>query len=89
MAGQIHPGNLFNLRPDLKALMLLGKLRVRNAETIFGAIADELAAAGVTLLPATTHMEQYLARPGRDRGRQALAPRRGGCALRLRTSPRR
>ncbi len=64
MAGQIHPGNLFNLRPDLKALMLLGKLRTRNAETIFGAIADELAKAGVTLLDATTHMQKYLAAPG-------------------------
>ena len=64
MAGQIHPSNLFNLRPDLKALMLLGKLRSRNAETIFGSIADELAGAGVTLLPATTHMEKYLAGPG-------------------------
>jgi len=64
MAGQIHPANLFNLRPDLKALMLLGKLRTRNAETIFGAIADELAKAGVTLLPATTHMQKYLAAPG-------------------------
>jgi hypothetical protein len=64
MAGQIHPGNLFNLRPDLKALMLLGKLRARNAETIFGAIADELAAAGVTLLEATVHMEKYLAGHG-------------------------
>jgi DUF1009 family protein len=64
MAGQIHPSNLFNLRPDLKALMLLGKLRTRNAETIFGGIADELAKAGVTLLPATVHMEQYLAKAG-------------------------
>ena len=64
MAGQIHPSNLFNLRPDLKALMLLGKLRTRNAETIFGAIADELAKAGVTLLTATTHMEKYLATEG-------------------------
>ncbi|HEX4086504.1 MAG TPA: UDP-2,3-diacylglucosamine diphosphatase LpxI [Chthoniobacteraceae bacterium] len=64
MAGQIHPSNLFNLRPDLKALMLLGKLRTRNAETIFGGIADELAKAGVTLLPATAHMEKYLAAPG-------------------------
>jgi len=64
MAGQIHPSNLFNLRPDLKALMLLGKLRTRNAETIFSAIADELAKAGVTLLPATVHMEKYLAGPG-------------------------
>jgi len=64
MAGQIHPSNLFNLRPDLKALMLLGKLRTRNAETIFGAIAQELAKAGVTLLAATTHMEKYLAGAG-------------------------
>jgi DUF1009 family protein len=64
MAGQIHPSNLFNLRPDLKALMLLGKLRARNAETIFGAIAGELAKAGVTLLPATLHMEKYLAGMG-------------------------
>lgn len=64
MAGQIHPSNLFNLRPDLKALMLLGKLRTRNAETIFGAIADELAKAGVTLLEATVYMDKYLAGPG-------------------------
>jgi hypothetical protein len=64
MAGQIHPSNLFNLRPDLKALMLLGKLRTRNAETIFGGIADELAKGGVTLLEATVHMEKYLAGAG-------------------------
>ena len=64
MAGQIHPSNLFNLRPDLKALMLLGKLRTRNAESIFGAIADELAAAGITLLQATVHMGKYLAADG-------------------------
>ena len=64
MAGQIHPSNLFNLRPDLNALMLLGKLRTRNAETIFGAIADELAKVGVTLLPATIHMKEYLAAEG-------------------------
>jgi DUF1009 family protein len=64
MSGQIHPKNLFDLRPDMKALVLLGKLRRRNAETIFGAIADEMTAAGVELLPATTYMEQYLAPAG-------------------------
>ena len=40
MAGQIAPKNLFDLRPDLKALVLLGKLKERNAESIFAAIAD-------------------------------------------------
>lgn len=64
MSGQIHPKNLFDLRPDLKALVLIGKLRQRNAESIFGAIADEMAKAGVELLPATTFMEQHLAAPG-------------------------
>src|SRR6185437_322745 len=50
MAGQIAPKNLFDLRPDLKALMLLGKLKQRNAESIFAAIADELAKVEVDLL---------------------------------------
>src|SRR5215471_11213859 len=64
MAGQIAPKNLFDLRPDLKALMLLGKLKQRNAESIFAAIADELAKIGVDLLPATTFLEDSLAPSG-------------------------
>jgi len=64
MAGQIAPKNLFDLRPDLKAVMLLGKLKERNAESIFAAIADELAKIDVNLLPATTFLEDSLARPG-------------------------
>jgi UDP-2,3-diacylglucosamine hydrolase len=64
MAGQIAPKNLFDVRPDLKALMLLGKLKQRNAESIFAAIADELAKIDVALLPATTFLEDSLARPG-------------------------
>lgn len=64
MAGQIAPKNLFDLRPDLKALMVLGRLKERNAESIFGAIGDELAKVGVTLLPATTFMESALAPKG-------------------------
>jgi len=64
MAGQIAPKNLFDLRPDWKALMLLGKLKQRNAESIFVAIANELAAIDVMLLPATTFLEDSLASPG-------------------------
>ena len=64
MAGQIAPKNLFDLRPDLKALLLLGKLKERNAESIFAAIADELAKAAVELLSATTFLEDSLASPG-------------------------
>src|SRR5258708_15821736 len=64
MAGQIAPKNLFELRPDLKALMLLSKMKKRNAETLFGGVAAELANAGVTLLPAITFLEESLAGTG-------------------------
>ena len=74
MAGQIAPKNLFDLRPDLKALMLLGKLKQRNAESIFAAIADELVKVEVDLLPATTFLEDSLARPGLIAGPK-LSPR--------------
>jgi DUF1009 family protein len=74
MAGQVAPTNLFDLRPDLKALMLLGKLKRRNAESIFAAIADELAKIDVDLLPATTFLDDSLARPGLIAGPK-LSPR--------------
>src|SRR5438046_2183955 len=64
MAGQIAPKNLFDLQPDWKALVLLGKLKQRNAESIFAAIADELARIDVDLLPATTFLEDSLAAAG-------------------------
>jgi UDP-2,3-diacylglucosamine hydrolase len=64
MAGQIAPKNLFDLRPDLKALMLMGKLKERNAESIFAAVADELAKIDIDLLPATTFLEDSLAQRG-------------------------
>lgn len=60
MAGQIRPGNLFSLKPDIKALFLLSKLKQRNAETLFSAIANELAHSGVTLLPATQFLEDQI-----------------------------
>ena len=74
MAGQIAPKNLFDLRPDLKALMLMGKLKQRNAESIFAAIADELAKIDVDLLPATTFLEDSLAQSGLIAGPK-LSPR--------------
>ena len=64
MAGQIAPRNLFDLHPDWRALLLLAKLKRRNAESIFSAIAVELERIGVTLLPATTFLDQFLASNG-------------------------
>lgn len=64
MAGQLAPKNLFDLRPDLKALVLLAKLKRRNAETLFGEVARQLGLAGVELLGATTFLEDHLAMEG-------------------------
>lgn len=64
MMGQISPKNLFDLRPDLRILMMLARVKERNAETLFGAIGEELAKDGITLLSATTFLEDHLPAPG-------------------------
>jgi DUF1009 family protein len=53
MAGQVAPKNLFDLRPDLRAMGVLMRLKEKNAHTIFGAIANELKKDGVELIEAT------------------------------------
>ncbi len=70
MAGQITPRRLFKgLHPDLKATRILLGLKRRNAETIFGAIAQEIEAIGVTLLDARTFLDDHLADRGCMTGR--------------------
>src|SRR5437868_2067320 len=64
MAGQIAPKNLFALRPDLRAMTLLLKLKEKNAQTIFGAIADELKRDGVELIEATPWLQPLMPGPG-------------------------
>lgn len=69
MAGRITPKKLFhNFNFDLKALTLLAKLRTRNAETIFGAVADEMGKIGVNVLDARTFMDDHIATPGNITG---------------------
>jgi UDP-2,3-diacylglucosamine hydrolase len=50
MVGQVAPRNLFDLRPDFRALALLMKLKEKNAHSIFGALAEELKKDGVELV---------------------------------------
>jgi DUF1009 family protein len=53
MAGQVAPKNLFDVRPDLRAMLLLFKLKEKNAHSIFGGIAHELEKEGIQLIEAT------------------------------------
>ena len=66
MAGQVNPDNLFNPRVKLDGEfeVLAGALRDRKADTIFGAVADRLAAEGMTLLDSTFLLKKYLAPKG-------------------------
>ena len=50
MAGQVTPGKLFRgLHPDLKAVRMLTALKRKNAESIFGAIGNEIEKIGIHL----------------------------------------
>lgn len=75
MVGQIAPKNLFDLRPDFRTLMMLAKLKRRNAESLFGAIGDELKKDGIELLPATTFLEDAMPGPGHVAGPKVKARR--------------
>jgi len=75
MVGQIAPKNLFDLRPDLRTLMMMAKLKRRNAETLFGGIADELKKDGIELLPATTFLEEAMPKAGYVAGPKVKARR--------------
>jgi DUF1009 family protein len=65
MAGMVTPRRLFDgLRPDMKAAQILLSLKLRNAETIFGAVAKEIEALGIRLLDARAFLDDQLATPG-------------------------
>ncbi len=64
MAGQITPTALFRLRPDKAMFKLLSKLEKRNAETIFGAVGEEMRKIGVELKPASLFMQNAMPSAG-------------------------
>jgi len=76
MAGQVTPGKLFKgLHPDLKAIRMLAGLERKNAETIFGAIGDEIEKAGIHLLDARVFMDEDLANEGMMvKGKEKIEP---------------
>ena len=60
MVGQIAPKNLYDLRPDLRAVGMLLRLKEKNAHSIFGAIAAELQKDGVELIEATPWLKPLM-----------------------------
>lgn len=64
MLGQIAPRNLFDVRPDLRAISLLLKLKEKNAHSIFSAIAEELKKDGIELIPAVRWLQPVMPASG-------------------------
>ena len=64
MAGQIAPKRLYEVRPDLRAMRLLMRLRERNAHTIFRAVIEELGQEGIEVLEATPWLRPLMKGPG-------------------------
>jgi len=66
MAGQISPRRLFskeiNKSEELK--QILESLKDKKTDTLFGAVAQKLEAAGLSLLDSTTFIEEYLPKKG-------------------------
>lgn len=66
MAGQVNPANLFrkDLPVDEEFRRLFDALADRRCDTIFGAIAERLAAEGMELLDSTLLLKDFLAPHG-------------------------
>ena len=65
LCGQVKPGRLFKgMKPDLKAMMILAKLKERNAESLFGAVCDEFAKNNITVMSSVLYLQEHLATEG-------------------------
>lgn len=71
MLGQIAPKSLFDIRPDLRAVAILLRLKQKNAHTIFGAIGDELKKEGIDLVEATPWLRPLMPKAGYSIGSEA------------------
>jgi hypothetical protein len=66
MAGQVKHVQIFSLNalPDWRMTKMLARLPRRNTDALIGAIADELASEGITLIDSTMFLQDHLARAG-------------------------
>jgi UDP-2,3-diacylglucosamine hydrolase len=66
MAGQVKHHQIFRLNalPDLRMVKMLARLSTRNTDSLIGAVADELAREGITLVDSTIFLEPFLAHEG-------------------------
>jgi len=64
MAGQVKHTKLFSVKPDLRAIALLAKLKSKTADAILSAICDEFQKEGIDFIPSNTYLSRFMPRPG-------------------------
>jgi hypothetical protein len=84
MAGQIAPKNLYDVRPDFRAMALLLRLKEKNAHTIFGALGEELRREGIELVEATPWLQPLMPSAGFHVGPKLTAEQRSDVEFGLR-----
>lgn len=84
MLGQVAPKNLFDFRPDLRAMSLLLKIKERNAHTLFGAVAGELKKDGIELIEPLRWLGPWLPEAGYVMGPKLESAQREDIAFGLR-----
>lgn len=60
LAGQVNPLSLFRGRFDDEVKRWLSELKVKNAHSIFGKLAEKFADVGVPILPASCFMDEHI-----------------------------
>jgi DUF1009 family protein len=66
MAGQVRHHQIFRLNalPDLRMVKLLARLSTKNTDSLIGAVAEEMAREGITLVDSTVFLKPFLAEEG-------------------------
>ena len=66
MAGQVKHHQIFRLNalPDLRMVRMLTRLTAKNTDSLIGAVAEELAREGMTLIDSTRFLQPLLAEEG-------------------------
>jgi hypothetical protein len=68
LAGGVGKREIFRdparLRPDARALRLLGQLRGRGDDAVLRAVAQEIESEGIRVVPSTVHLAERLVREG-------------------------
>lgn len=64
MAGGIRKSRLFEMRPDLRAVTILARLKERKDDALLRAFADEMEREGIRIQESTLYLSSILAEEG-------------------------